>query len=351
MKLRVSLFVFLAFVLGLAACAPNLGQSLAHMGQITPTPTPFLPNFERTQGPDQLVVAVQPLPAQQIRNDVIPERMEDFPAATGWSDIVIPDPVGRFVQPEGQLNILLLGSDQRPDDGGFRTDVILLLTIDPATKQASLTSFPRDLYVYEPGWRVDRINGAFGRGGFDMLADTMEYNFGVRPDYYVLINFWDFQSVVDNLGGINVQAAQSLTDHRDGFGDYTVPAGTVAMDGETALWYVRSRGTSSDFARTRREQEVLQAMFKKLISLNAVTHAAQLYDQYQQSVSTDIGIGVILPLLPLAADLGAGNGEMDRYAVGPDQVTPFTTSAGGAVLLPDYDLILPIMRQALHISS
>ncbi|MEX1246894.1 MAG: LCP family protein [Anaerolineales bacterium] len=354
MKTRTVFFALLTGAILLGACLP-IGNSAANLSQSTPTPTPFLPDFEVGAAPDVPVVNVQPAPEQApplpVQKGMLPANVEEFPAPTAFSDLALPNPVGRFVQPEGQVNILLLGSDQRPDDGGFRTDVILLLTLYPDGKKASLTSFPRDLYVYVPGWRMDRINGAFPRGGMEMMADTMEYNFGVRPDYYVLVNFWDFETVVDALGGINVQVAQALSDHRDGFGDYYVPAGSVAMDGETTLWYVRSRGTSSDFERTRREQEVLVALFDRLISLDAISKAPELYDQYKQTVTTDLGIADVLGLLPLAADIGAGEGEIAHYAIGADDVDPYTTSGGGSVLLPDLEAVLEILRQALNIAE
>lgn len=330
-------FVLFALLLSLSLTACGGGQAFSAAG--TPTPTPFLPNFADDSSADQLISVVEPS-----------LYSTNFAPPSAASDIAIPNPVGRLEQPEGQVNILLLGSDQRPDDGGFRTDVILLLTLNPGGGSASLTSFPRDLYVYEPGWRVDRINAAFGHGDFQMMADTMEYNFGVRPDYYVLINFEGFKSIIDALGGITVQVAQPLSDERDGPGDFSVPTGPVNMDGETALWYVRSRGTSNDFDRTRREQEVLEAMFWKLLSLDAITKAPELYEQYKQTVITDIGIADILPLLSLAVDLGS-SGNIHRYAVGPEQVDSYTTSGGAAVLLPKYDVILEIMRQALSTSS
>jgi LCP family protein required for cell wall assembly len=339
MKMRIHRFLFLFPLLALAltACFP---ASPAASAAGTPTPTPFLPVFAADGSVEDPVS--QPVSQPSI-------YMASFPPPSAASDIAIPNSVGRIDQPEGQLNILILGSDQRPADGGFRTDVILLLTLNPngGTATASLTSFPRDLYVYEPGWRVDRINAAFGHGGFQMMADTMEYNFGVRPDHYVLVNFEGFKTIVDALGGVTVQVAQPLSDERDGPGDFSVPSGPVNMDGETALWYVRSRGTSSDFDRTRREQEVLEAVFWKLLSLDAITKAPELYEQYKQTVVTDIGIVDILPLLPLAVDLGS-SGNIHRYAVGPAQVDPYTTSGGAAVLLPKYDVILDILRQALN---
>lgn len=333
MKLRSFLFFCLTVPLTITGCFSPSGFALGG----TPTPTPFLPDFAGSQ----------PIALTGNEDSQASIYAASFPPPTAASDIPIPNPVGRLAQPEGQVNILLLGSDQRPYDGGFRTDVILLLTLNPKDGSASLTSFPRDLYVYEPGWRVDRINSAFPRGDFQMMADTMEYNFGVRPDHYVLVNFEGFKTIIDALGGITVQVAQSLTDERDGPGDFSVPAGEANMDGETALWYVRSRGTSSDFDRTRREQEVLVGLFWRLLSLDAIARAPELYDRYKQTVVTDIGIGDVLPLLPLAADLGT-SGNIQRYAIGSEHVDPFTTSSGGAVLLPIYDAILEIMKQALN---
>lgn len=339
MKLRA--FLLLASIsLLLSACFPGGGISFSAAG--TPTPTPFLPNFSGDNPIDQ------PISSGSAQGGSQPSTyVANFPPPSAASDVPIPNPVGRLAQPEGQVNILLMGSDQRPNDGGFRTDVVLLLTLNPGGGSASLTSFPRDLYVYEPGWRVDRINSAFARGDFQMMADTMEYNFGVRPDHYVLVNFEGFKTIIDALGGITVQVAQPLSDERDGPGDFSVPAGAVTMDGETALWYVRSRGTSSDFDRTRREQEVLEGLFRRLLSLDAITKAPELYGQYKQTVTTDLGIADILPLLPFAADLGSSS-NIHRYTVGPEQVESFTTSGGGAVLLPVYDKILEIMRQALN---
>ena len=185
---------------------------------------------------------------------------EDYPGPSVWPDIEVPAPAGILSHPEDQVNILLLGSDQREGDNGFRTDTIQLLTINPSEGTVKLTSFPRDLYVYIPGYTVQRINTAYSWGGFDALADTMEYNFGVKPEYYVLINFWSFVDAIDSIGGITVEVGRDFCDHRDDFGEFCVSQSTYWMNGATALWYVRSRYTTSDLDRGRRQQEVLEAV-------------------------------------------------------------------------------------------
>lgn len=272
---------------------------------------------------------------------------EDYPAPVIFPSIEIPPPMGILSHPADQVNILLLGSDQRPYDGGFRTDTIMLLTINPQQSTVRITSFPRDLYVYIPGWSMDRINTAMARNGFDGLAQTFEYNFGVRPNRYVLINFSAFQQLIDSIGGIDVYVASSLTDHRDGYGQYTVPAGITHMDGETALWYVRSRYTSSDFDRTRRQQEVLQALFLRLISLNALQRAPELFEIYRQNVSTNLQLEDITPLLSVAGQITDPQ-KVDRHVIGPQHVTRWIVPESGAdVLLPNREAIRLEMEQII----
>lgn len=325
----------------------------------TPTPTPFQP-LQPTQAYiptdyPQVEISPTPLPEEGETPEPTPigvnpggsRTWEDYAGPTVWPDIEIPAPMGLLSQPADQINILLLGSDQRPQSGGFRTDTIMLLTLSPSRQTVSLTSFPRDLYVYIPGWTVQRINTAYGWGGFDALALTMEYNFGVRPDYYVMINFWSFVDVIDSLGGISVNAAYTLTDHRDGYGDYTVPAGVVNMDGETALWYVRSRYSSSDFDRGRRQQEVIQALFNRLISLDALTRAPQLYEIYKQNVTTNMTFDQTSDFLPLASKL-TDPSQIKHYYIGPRQVTNWVSSTGAQVLLPNQSAVLEVMRAALN---
>ncbi len=311
----------------------------------TATATPFRPQALTAT----LLPTALPTPTPEVTlSPGSGKAWGDYPGPIVWPAVEISPPAGLLPQPEGQINIVLLGSDQRPYEGGFRTDTIILLTIDPARQSVHLTSFPRDLYVYIPGWTVQRINTAMAWGGFDALAQTFEYNFGVRPDHYVRINLFTFQNVVDSLGGIDVQVAVPLSDHRDGYGMYSVPAGVVHMDGETALWYVRSRYTTSDFDRTRRQQEVLEAVFYRLLSLNAIQRAPELFAMYQQNVFTDLTLADIQPLLPLAKAVGQ-SGNIQSYYIGPQQVIPYTVPTSGAqVLLPVREAVLAVMRQALN---
>jgi LCP family protein required for cell wall assembly len=312
-----------------ATATPTPFQPLA------PTPT-YLPTHAATLLPTEIPATATPFP----------DEISDFPGPSEPPSLPIPPPVGRLRQPEGQVNIVLLGSDQRPEDGGFRTDTILLLTLNPKEGTASLTSFPRDLFVYIPGWTMQRINTAHAHGGFETTAMTFEYNLGVRPDHFVMINFGSFMAIIDSLGGIDVQVAVPLTDQREGPGYTTIPAGLNHMDGETALWYVRSRYTSNDFDRTRRQQEVIQAVFERLLSLDAITRAPELYQIYLENVTTDLKFGDIAPLVPLGARL-TDMEKIHHYYIGPGEVSGWVTPTGAQVLLPNQEAVLAVMRQAL----
>jgi len=319
----------------------------------TPTPTPFQPipptplylptNIASNATADASVAT--PDPALMF-TPTPANSWGDYAGPSVWPDVDVPPPAGILSHPDGQVNILLLGSDQRPNDGGFRTDTIQLLTINPHEGTVKLTSFPRDLYVYIPGYTVQRINTAMGWGGFDALAITMEYNFGVKPDYFLLINFWSFKAVIDSIGGVTVQIGQDLCDQRDSYENYCVYQGAMWMDGETALWYVRSRYATGDIDRGRRQQEVLQAIFEQLLSLDGLGRAPELYEIYQQYVTTNLDFDVLLNLLPIASHL-ADTQEVGRYTIGDAQVYDWTNTNGAMVLVPIRESVMGVMRQVI----
>jgi len=270
----------------------------------------------------------------------------DYAGPSIWPDIDIPAPMGVLPHPEEQVNILLLGSDQRPDDGGFRTDTIQLVTINPQQGTVKMTSFPRDLYIYIPGYTIQRINTAFQWGGFDAMATAMEYNFGVKPDYYVLTNFWSFVDVINSFGGITVEIGRDLCDQRNAMGDYCVYQGPMWMDGDTALWYVRSRYSTGDIDRGRRQQEVLEALFDQLISLDGLQRTPELYNIYKENVTTNLTFNNLVDFLPLATHM-AGSREIKRYSIGEDQAYNWTNYNGAMVLVPIREAVLELMRQVI----
>ncbi len=251
-------------------------------------------------------------------------------------------------QPDNQLNILLLGSDQKFKGAIGRTDTIILLTINTEEDTVHLTSFPRDLYIYIPGWTNQRINTAFAHGGFQLLQNTMLHNFGVKPDYYMLVNLWSFEYFVNDLGGIYVNVPRTICDDKWGEGQsHCVFPGNQLMYGREALWYVRSRVTTNDFDRNYRQQLVLGAMFDRLLSLNTLSRLPQMYNTYVNNVTTNLDLQTILELAPLAAKL-SDKSHVKQYFINQDSVTDWVTPGGAQVLLPDFNAIHKILKKALN---
>ncbi len=168
-----------------------------------------------------------------------------------------------------QINVLLIGVDAREGDTASRSDTMMLVTLDNANKQIKITSFLRDSYVKIAGKNISqKLNTAYFYGGVQMLADTLEMNFKVDIQYYALVDFEIFTTIVDELGGINVDVTQKESHYTYNSGDVGVPvripAGEdVLLNGEEALWYSRIRYLDSDFQRTQRQRKVITAIVEK----------------------------------------------------------------------------------------
>jgi len=351
LKPKLKYFVFAALILAMLACNMPFNQqdpasapaALVYL-LVTPnpnasqTPTPFQP-VTSTPRPTNLPTATA--------TPVIPPTSTPTAIPTALS----PGDLGNL--PKSQVRIMVLGSDARPG-GGFRTDIMMMISINPGTGNVTALSFPRDLYVNIPGWGMNRINTAMEYGGFPLLQSTLESNFGIRPNHYILTTFNSFMSIIDSLGGVDVVAGAALTDKckfkvPQNVNNYCyIKPGTIHMNSTFALWYVRSRHTTSDLDRERRSQEVLQAMFKKLFSLNALTRIPELYDLYRKNVETDLTVNDVLGMAPIAAGLALDQNKMRRYTIGAGAVYDYTVPDSGAmVLMPNIAVIKGLIRQAV----
>ncbi|NMD26594.1 MAG: LCP family protein [Chloroflexi bacterium] len=245
--------------------------------------------------------------------------------------------------------IMLLGSDYTPQSG-YRTDVMLLAAFNTKTNEIHLFSLPRDLWVDIPGYYAQRLNVAHAVGGYQLLGDTLAYNFGFRPDHYAIAEFSAFQYVVDLLGGINVQVTERMEDQCDFTPERwcVVEPGLHEMDSHFALWYVRARLNSSDFDRTRRAQEVARAIAKKITSPANLVRLPTFIESALDVVETDMTIGdmwlYIMPLNKfLKPDIATG------FTLTPNEAVGFITDDGAMVLQPDYGAIQNILREVFWI--
>ena len=200
-------------------------------------------------------------------------------------------------------NILLIGCDARGDVEGNRSDTMILLSIDTKTRKLKLTSFLRDSYVYIPekGYS-NKLNAAFSYGGQETLIDTLEYNFGVHIDNYVMVDFNAFRQLVNLLGGITVDGVteKEAKYMREAVKIPSVKAGTNKMNGKTALWYCRIRYIDNDFRRTERQRKVISAIIKKATKTDIITLIG-ICKKVLPNVSTDIPSTELMTLAVNAA--------------------------------------------------
>jgi LCP family protein required for cell wall assembly len=261
---------------------------------------------------------------------------------------------------DGRINLLLLGIDRRSGTGWtYRTDTIMVVTLHPAAKTAGILSIPRDLQIAIPGYGEDRINTAnvYGYlqevpgGGPALLEATIEANFGIPIDGYFMIDFGAFQSIVDTLGGIDVDVPQILHDTRypdpkpgDPHAYKTVhfDPGLQHMDGKRALEYARSRMSTSDFDRAKRQQQVLLAIRERASSPGAILRWPALVAVVADMVKTDIDRGQILALAILAARIDTSG--LKQIVLEYPFVYSYRRADGAAVQLPDWDLINPVIE-------
>lgn len=355
-----------------AQSSPTPLLLVTEAGDATPTVTPFQPPF------DSVALPLDPFPTAQLYGTPTP-----FGPSTFDPEAILPTPgtpVSFYAPPYAPdpamvltdnktVTFLLLGSDQRSaTQTYFRTDVLIIAALRPENMQVSLISLPRDLYVYIPTVGMDRVNAAYEYGimynypggGAALLKDTILYNLGVRIDHLAIVDFDGFRKIVDTLGGVDVPVYCSYTDwhlispaldpeNEDNWEMYTVGPGLEHMDGDLALWYARSRSKSSDFDRGRRSQEVLRALFKQAVSTDAVSKIPELYQDLSSSVITDLGLGDLLSLAPLALQMN--NADISSYYVGRGYVSSWFTPGGASVQLPNGPAVQSLIQQALAVRT
>ena len=255
-----------------------------------------------------------------------------------------------------RTNILGLGLDRRPEQGYVtRSDTLILATVYPPGPRAALLSIPRDLCVEIPIYGANRINTAHfwgeneAEGGGPALAmQTVAQNFGVPVHHYVRLDFDTFRAIVDGVGGIDVIVKEPVVDDAYPTDDYGVihieiPAGPQHMDGETALRYARSRHGSSDFDRARRQQQILIALAHRLLKPEVWPDLPAIYQVVMDNVDTDLTTWDLLLLAPTLYRVGPDG--VERRVIGPEMTEPWTTSTGGAVLLPRWEAINPLLQK------
>lgn len=289
----------------------------------------------------------------------------------GSSAVLFGDvaPAALSKEGDGRVNSLVIGIGGEGHDGANLADTIMIASLDPFTKEASLVSIPRDFYVEYNGSFV-RINEvhALGEqrqegGGPEALETLVEEQFDIPIHYYMRLEFSALEQAVDVLGGIDVEVANEVYDASvaNTFGKpLAFKPGVHTMDGRTALIYSRSRkGTigGGDFARTERQKEVMQAMFVKGLAkgtFSSPSKVSSLLSTFNNNVKTSISLNEIMQLYNVGKEVDVNTIKADTLGYEDDDgnrlLSDYTTSTGAQVLIPS-DGIGDNYRTSLFIRS
>ena len=272
--------------------------------------------------------------------DVAPEPSPIASGAVGTTAPTLPPWDGKE-----RLNILLVGTDQRPGDKTFNTDTMIVVSVDPVSKQVAMFQLPRDMTnVPVPAnaravWGSvygGKINSWFTQNrnrtdlwpgktatarGFSALKAMLGGLYGLDIRYYVMVNFGGFRSVVDALGGVqvNVQIPVYESQYPAPPGDLKrvyIPAGPQHMSGADALVYARSRhrAAGGDFDRGLRQQRVLLSLRQQMNAQSIIANLPTLVNALKTSVTTDIPVGSLSKMLALAESVDTKNVRSYMFA-------------------------------------
>lgn len=199
----------------------------------------------------------------------------------------------------------------------YNADTIIFASYNPNIKTLNMVSIPRDLYINITGNMSQRINYTMGyymwkwetlAYGADRLREKVSSIVWQRIDYYAVIDFNTFEKMIDDLWWVEVDVPEKLVDTSfpiDDFnyGTLVIDSGLQTMDGEDALNYARSRHSTSDFDRSRRQQLIIKALMNKLISFNSISKIDDIYTNFSKLVTTNAGIWDMIKYFPYARQL------------------------------------------------
>ena len=218
----------------------------------------------------------------------------------------LPAVAAEPMKEDGVVNILLIGNDSRENGEDGRSDAMILLSISSRTKTIYMTSLLRDIYVDIPGHDGNRLNAAYAFGGAELLMKTIEHNFGIPVNRYMLVNFEAFANLVDAVDGIELELTRDEIEYVNGYlVEYNMLTGreqgtdnmdlsvadngpaVVHLNGPQALAYSRNRYLGTDFGRTERQRKVLTAVIGKLPGV-VLTNAGGLIDSLMPNLTTNL---------------------------------------------------------------
>jgi LCP family protein required for cell wall assembly len=262
---------------------------------------------------------------------------------------------------DGRVNVLMLGRGGGSHEAPDLTDTIMIASIDPVNKTSTLLSVPRDLWVQVPGGGPMKLNAAWETGefkylgkvkpgstdpkaiqaGFDTIDNVIEDSLGVKIHYNVLLNFDAFKQAIDTVDGVSVNVPTDLIDPTMAWENDNNPvlakAGAQTFDGKHALTYVRSRETSSDFARAQRQRAVMLALKQKILQKGIISNPvkiAGLLSAFGNNVSTDLSLSNANRLYGIVKNISEANTMSASLAETGNSLVTTQSMNGQSVVVP-----------------
>ena len=272
------------------------------------------------------------------------------------SKIEWPNNYGAGRKEEGVYNILLLGEEAIGSGSGRgRTDLMIIATLNTNTKEIKLTSLMRDLLVKIPGYKENKLNSVYEKDGIDLLYTTIAMNFDIHIDGTALVNFENFEKIIDELGGLELTLTRGEARYLNSTNYISNPAyrnvkeGTQLLNGNQVLGYSRIRkratitGNNNDYGRTDRHRLILNAIFDKYKTTSKATLASIMF-RLLPMVSTDIDNKNFELLLNSFIEMGTM--EIQQLRLPADKTFTDTQKVRGMfVLIPDYNKNIEILHE------
>ncbi len=322
---------------------------------------------------DEIVLDVEDAQLANEEEFYVPEEDEELVAAAEIldeerDDTVDPDDLYLNKNlPDNVINILLVGIDGRTEDMDSKNstqhgDVQIIVSLNKETGTIKLTSVMRDLYVEIPGYKSkQRANVAYSRGGGELAMATINKLLELNIQHYVAINFYGLASIIDSLGGLDIELTKAEAsainaylkknppkyDNQDK--DYKrIPlekkAGVQHLDGIQAVMYARLRSVDNDFKRTERQRHLLDLMLKKVlddgIKLSEVyklVRACLPYAKTDMSIWDMGGLAWDVLTSGMLKKLGQGGSLMEEFRIpmgdGNEATWKYSTENGASVVV------------------
>lgn len=259
-------------------------------------------------------------------------------------------------QGENIINILLIGQDRREGETRARSDAMILCTINKEKKTLTMTSFMRDMYVQIPGYKDNRINASYAFGGMKLLNKCLNKNFGLEIDGNVEVDFTGFQTVIDTLGGLDIELTAAEAEYlnrrgnwdiEDNAGEWSLKEGVNRLNGSQAVAFSRIRYVGNgDFGRTNRQRVLLSKLLERMKQMSAF-EVKDLLDEILPLLTTDLSnaeiMGYAMELFPLLTSL-----EISTQQIPAEGAYSMASIDGMSVLLPDLKKNVAILEKIME---